>query len=95
MKGVATWVWIIVAVVGAVAIIYLGMSYGIIPLTGELGKWICYRQMASTCDLYFREGETKATALKSVWNRCEGFFSDRYSSAEDFCRGEFKYETTK
>jgi len=87
MRGVATWVWIIVAIIGAVAIIYLGMSYGIIPLTGELGKWICYRQLASACEKYFL---TQSGDLETVWTRCQGFFNATYPSAQEFCRAQFK-----
>jgi len=87
MKGVATWVWIIVAVVGAVAVIYLGMSYGIIPIGGEVGKWFCYRRLMSACEAYLQRGDTNS--ITKVWTECGEKFFGEYGGYDSYCRKVF------
>ena len=90
MRGVATWVWIIVAVVGAVAIIYLGMSYGIIPIGGEVGKWFCYQRFVSPCQKYVQGDKNVEATLETLWESCgKTFFGEEYTDAKSFCMDKF------
>ena len=86
-KGISPLVIFIVVAIVAVAVLIAGMYYGIVPLYGELGKWVCWQRLRSACDKWTREGAGALEELSKVWETCRGFFP-QYTEATSFCIGE-------